>query len=131
MSLVKEALGQLGKKPCTTKYPVEKSTPPPGFRGLPVWNMDKCLLCILCQNACPPAAIKLVGKGRDAEISFSMDRCIFCAECAEACPKGAITMSGSFELANTDRGDMVALFRKKPATEEPKKPGESAVPGKA
>jgi hydrogenase-4 component H len=120
MSLVREALQQLRKKPCTHKYPMEKSTPPPGFRGLPKWDMDKCLLCVLCQNACPPGAIKLVGKGREAEISFSMDRCIFCAECAEVCPKGAITMSCNFELAGTDRGDMVSLFKKKPAAQEQK-----------
>jgi formate hydrogenlyase subunit 6/NADH:ubiquinone oxidoreductase subunit I len=120
MSLVKEALQQLRKKPCTLKYPMEKSSPPPGFRGLPTWDMDKCLLCVLCQNACPPGAIKLVGKGRETEISFSMDRCIFCAECVEVCPKGAVTMSKNFELAGTDRGDMVWLFRKKVAAQEQK-----------
>lgn len=120
MSLVKEALQQLRKKPCTLKYPMEKSSPPPSFRGVPTWDMDKCLLCVLCQNACPPGAIKLVGKGREAEISFSMDRCIFCAECAEVCPKGAVTMSRNFELAGTDRGDMVSLFKKKVAVQEQK-----------
>ncbi len=120
MSLVKEALQQLRKKPATKKYPKEKASPAKGFRGIPVWDMDKCLLCVLCQNACPPAAIKLVGKGREAEISFSMDRCMFCAECAEACPKGAITMSEKFELAGTDRGEMVFIFKKKPIAQEQK-----------
>jgi formate hydrogenlyase subunit 6/NADH:ubiquinone oxidoreductase subunit I len=131
MSLIKEALQQLVKKPCTTKYPVEKSTPSTGFRGLPKWDMEKCLLCVLCQNACPPNAIKLVGKGREAEISFSMDRCIFCAECAEVCPKGAVTMSGNFELAGTDRGDMVSMFRKKTPIQEPKKASEEPAPSSA
>lgn len=115
MSLVGEALRQLRKKPCTLKYPAERGAIPPGFRGLPRWDMEKCILCVLCQNACPPGAIKLVGKGRDAKISFSLDRCIFCAECTEACPKGAISMSGEFELAGTDRSKMIFVHEKKAA----------------
>jgi formate hydrogenlyase subunit 6/NADH:ubiquinone oxidoreductase subunit I len=121
MSLVREALRQIRKKPCTLKYPTEKTTIPAGFRGLPKWDMEKCILCILCQNSCPPGAIRLVGKGRDAEISYSLDKCIFCAECVEACPKGAITMSEEFELAGTDRTSMVSCYRKKPAEKPPEK----------
>lgn len=112
MSIVGEALRQLRKKPCTRRYPVEKGVVPAGFRGRPQWDMERCILCVLCQNACPPGAIKLVGKGREAEVSFALDRCIFCGECAEACPKGAIIMSPEFELAGTDRSEMVFLNRK-------------------
>ncbi|MCQ5377742.1 MAG: 4Fe-4S binding protein [Candidatus Methanomethylicia archaeon] len=119
MSLVREAFRQLRKKPCTLKYPVEKSAPTQGFRGLPVWDMEKCILCVLCQNACPPGAIKLVGKGQEAEIEYFLDRCIFCEECVEACPKKAISMSGEFELAGFDRGKMRFRFRKERAPQKP------------
>jgi hydrogenase-4 component H len=129
MSLVREALKQLRKKPCTLKYPFEKAVTPPGFRGRPQWDMDKCILCILCQNACPPGAIKLVGKGREAEVVFSLDRCIFCGECAEACPKGAVTMSGEFELAGTDRANMVFHYGKRLGDRVGAEKAEPATPG--
>lgn len=112
MSLVREAFRQLRKRPCTLKYPNERSAATPGFRGLPVWDMGKCILCVLCQNACPPGAIRLVGKGQEAEIEYLLDRCIFCEECVEACPKKAISMSGQYELAGFERGSMRFRFRK-------------------
>lgn len=117
MSLVGEALRQLTRKPCTLKYPAEKSIVPQGYRGLPIWDMNKCILCVLCQNACPPSAIRLKGKGQEAWIEYHLDRCIFCGECVEVCPVHAIAMSGKFELAGGDRSTMVFCFRKqKPAT---------------
>jgi formate hydrogenlyase subunit 6/NADH:ubiquinone oxidoreductase subunit I len=75
--------------------------------------MSRCILCVLCQNACPPCAIRLIGKGPEAEIEYLMDRCIFCEECAEVCPKRAILMSAQFELAGFDRSKMVFRFRKR------------------
>jgi NADH-quinone oxidoreductase subunit I len=112
LSLVREALKQLTRKPSTLKYPSERATVPLGFRGLPLWDMKKCILCVLCQNACPPSAIKLIGKGQEAKVEYRLDRCIFCGECVDACPVHAITMSGQYELAGSDRSMMVFCFSK-------------------
>jgi len=112
VSIAGEALKQLRRRPCTIRYPVEKAKVPNGFRGMPVWDMQKCILCVLCQNACPPGAIRLIGKGPDAEIEYLLDRCIFCEECAEVCPKRAIAMSHRFELAGFDRSKMAFRFSK-------------------
>ena len=125
MSIVGEALRQLRRKPCTVRYPAEKAPVPPRFRGMPAWDMSKCILCVLCQNACPPGAIRLIGKGPEAEIEYLMDRCIFCEECAEVCPKRAIVMSDRFELAGFDRSKMVFRFRKE-KEKQPEPPKHSA-----
>jgi formate hydrogenlyase subunit 6/NADH:ubiquinone oxidoreductase subunit I len=38
---------------------------------------------------------------------FWLDRCIFCGRCAETCHKGAIKNSGEFELATTDKSELI------------------------
>lgn len=120
MSIIAEALRQLGRRPSTVKYPVDRAPIPQGFRGMPKWDMTKCILCVLCQNACPTGAIKLMGKGQEAELDYFMDRCVFCEECAETCPKRAIVMSGQFELAGFARSTMAFRFRKEKLPEQPK-----------
>jgi formate hydrogenlyase subunit 6/NADH:ubiquinone oxidoreductase subunit I len=112
VSLFREAARQIFRKPATVKYPFEPGIVPPGLRGRPVWDMEKCILCVLCQNACPTAAIKMIPKGPDAGIEYHLDRCIFCGECADACPRKAITMTTNFELADTSRSNMVQHYKK-------------------
>ncbi|MCC6013652.1 MAG: 4Fe-4S binding protein [Candidatus Verstraetearchaeota archaeon] len=112
MSLFKEAIKQIPKKPVTIKYPFEPGIIPPGLRGLPIWDMSKCILCVLCQNACPVSAIKMIPKGPDAGIIYDLSRCIFCAECADACPKKAITITNKFELATTSKSELIFHYKK-------------------
>jgi formate hydrogenlyase subunit 6/NADH:ubiquinone oxidoreductase subunit I len=38
---------------------------------------------------------------------FHLDLCIFCYQCAESCPRNAIKSSKIFELASTDKSDLV------------------------
>lgn len=61
----------------------------------------------------------MVGKGREAEITHYVDRCMFCAQCAEDCPVDAISMTEEYELADSDRNNMIIEFkRSKPAKNE-------------
>lgn len=112
MSLLKEALRQLFKKPVTLKYPFEKLTPPEGLRGRPVWDMKKCVGCGLCSRVCPSGAVEMAGKGLKAEIKHHVDRCMFCGQCAESCPRNAITMTKEYELAGYTRSEMFYEYKR-------------------
>jgi len=103
-------------KPSTMKYPEEKWSMPPRFRGYPklVANPDgteRCVACGLCAAVCPPLAIQLEADETDQvkerfpiRFAIHMGRCINCGFCEEACPVDAIRMSAKYEL-NTPEVD--------------------------
>lgn len=124
MSMIGEALRQIFKKPATLKYPYEHQTLPEGFRGRPIWDMQKCIGCGSCQTVCPSGAVQMIGRGMEAQINHYVDRCVFCSQCVEACPRNAITMSREYELAGYDRSKMLIEFRRetqKGDSDNPKK----------
>ena len=47
---------------------------------------EKCELCGVCVNACPPQAIAI----KDGKLTFDYHRCIRCFCCRELCPHGAL-----------------------------------------
>lgn len=107
------------RKISTIYYPEEPITPPVAYRGRPVLVLgadgkEKCVACGLCEAACPPQCIRIVGGERgDGErypVRYTLDgtRCIFCGRCEEACPKEAIVMSDDWSgLCEYDRSKMV------------------------
>lgn len=107
------------RKKVTVRYPEERWTPPPGFRGAPVLltgldGLEKCTSCKLCQFICPPEAIKIVaGETEDhkekypAEFFIDMGLCIFCGYCQEACPVEAIWLKDVYELADCERTRLI------------------------
>lgn len=99
-------------RPVTRLYPHTKSEVPKGFRGMPLYDMSKCLGCGLCERDCPSAAIEMVGKGKEAEFTVFLDRCAFCSQCADSCPVSAVTLTDSYELARFERDDLIIRFRR-------------------
>ncbi len=103
----------------TLYYPEEQPVIPPAYRGRPVLvsdknGVEKCVACGLCEAACPPACIHILGGERDNgdrfPRSYVLDgsRCIFCGLCEEACPKEAIVMSDEWRnLCQYDRTKMI------------------------
>ena len=105
--MIKEVLANLFVKPATSKYPFVKAKVAEGFRGKQVYDIGLCISCGLCSRDCPAKAIEMVeieGKKRPL---FHLDLCVFCYQCAESCPRNAIKSSEFFELASTNKSDLV------------------------
>ena len=105
--MLKEVLSHIFKKPATCKYPFVKAEVPEGFRGKQVFDIGLCISCGLCSRDCPAKAIEMVDVDGKRRPLFHLDLCIFCYQCAESCPRNAIKSSLIFELASTDKSDLV------------------------
>ena len=117
--MLKEVLSYIFKKPATSKYPFVKAEVPEGFRGKQVFDIGLCISCGLCSRDCPAKAIEMVDVDGKRRPLFHLDLCIFCYQCAESCPRNAIKSSLIFELASTDKSDLVV----KPQTSPQKASG--------
>lgn len=105
--MLREVFSQIFRKPATQKYPEVKPKVPDGFRGRQMFNIDLCISCGLCARDCPTKAIEMVDVEGKKKPLFHLDLCIFCYQCDESCPRNAIKPSGIFELASTDKYDLV------------------------
>ncbi len=87
----------------TLTYPDTEPALPDRFRGLPILDHARCPSgCTSCVDACPTDAIT-----SDGGLQIDLGRCLFCPECANACPEGAIRFSTKFQLATSNRNDLV------------------------
>jgi NAD(P)H-quinone oxidoreductase subunit I/formate hydrogenlyase subunit 6 len=105
--MIKELLSNLFVKPATSKYPFVKAEVAEGFRGKQVYDNNLCISCGLCSRDCPAKAIEMVEVEGKRRPLFHLDLCIFCYQCAESCPRNAITSTLIFELASTNKSDLV------------------------
>lgn len=94
----------LFKHPVTQEYPEKKRVLPERFRGKPV--VENCCGCQVCEKVCPSGAIRVIKNGEEVSVNIDLNKCIFCGNCAFYCPKGAVKMSGEYELASSDNGDL-------------------------
>ena len=105
-----EAIKALIKGPYTSKFPIEPHKAHPNFRGQPIFNEQKCVGCLACEEVCPVGAIahKDVvndnGSGTRTIIHYT-DTCIFCGQCEAACiaDHEGIKLSNEWELSFFDR----------------------------
>src|SRR5690554_4069157 len=120
-------LKHLFKRKATIKYPEEKRTFSPVYRGRHMLMRDeegreRCTACGLCALSCPAEAITMKAVERKPEekhlyreekyaeiYEINMLRCIFCGLCEEACPKQAIylTKSKTLVFSDYDRTDFI------------------------
>jgi NADH-quinone oxidoreductase subunit I len=111
-------LRNLFRKPVTVHYPDVQRPYPDRFRGILALAYDKetgeeaCIGCRLCEYVCPPQVIKvemLKSAKRNFAKTFTLElyACEFCELCVQVCPTDAIIMMKSFDLATSDRRDLL------------------------
>ncbi len=108
----------LFRKPVTVHYPEVTRPYPDRFRGVlaltydPQTGEENCIGCRLCEYICPPQVIKvemLKAEKRNYAKIFVLElyACEFCELCVQVCPTDAIIMLKTFDLATTDRRDLL------------------------
>jgi NADH-quinone oxidoreductase subunit I len=110
----------------TEQYPWEVPTMTPLFRGHIelIGNEEtgapNCVVCGMCQRACPSNCISLDGKkneGGKGKIltSYVLDftKCSLCGSCVESCNFNALRFSKVYNLASFDKNDFIIDLMKR------------------
>lgn len=118
------------RKPITLMYPEVRPALAPRFRGLPEVDLNICIVCHLCEKACPTQCIKIediihapahgeaadpnapkAEKKKEAKVfDINSALCMFCGLCEESCPTKpvrSIVLNHNFEVAKYTRQDLV------------------------
>ena len=104
----------------TMQYPMEHIEMTPRFRGHIELIPDeetgepKCVVCGMCQRACPSGCITLSGmkneNGKGKVLTryiLNFTTCSLCGQCVESCKFGAIRFSKDYNLAGPRKEDFI------------------------
>ena len=110
----------------TEQYPYEVPTMTPLFRGHIelIGNEEtgepNCVVCGMCQRACPSSCISLDGKKNESGkgkvlTSYMLDftKCSLCGSCVESCNFNALRFSKVYNLASFDKSDFIMDLMKR------------------
>jgi NADH-quinone oxidoreductase subunit I len=105
--------------PVTVQYPYETLKMPERYRGHIQLIGDEegnpnCIVCMMCQRACPSGCITLAGKKEEGSkkkvlTSYVLDftTCSLCGSCVESCNFNAIEFSKEYRLASSRKEDFI------------------------
>ena len=116
------------KPAVTIQYPTVKVTLPERARNRLYVNMDDCIGCLQCANACPVNCIDIAtvkslptedlgstSTGQKKKLyvtTFTIDigKCCYCGLCVPPCPTECIYMTDTYEFTEYKRQDLVYNF---------------------
>jgi NADH-quinone oxidoreductase subunit I len=118
-------------KKFTVQYPEQQHPKPERFHGRFKLDVDSCIACNLCANACPNNVIKISSEKVEkkkflTKYIMNIEYCLFCGMCVEACNKGALKFTTDHDLTqyHYDAIPLVLVEREAPKPEP--KPEEEA-----
>jgi Ni,Fe-hydrogenase III small subunit/formate hydrogenlyase subunit 6/NADH:ubiquinone oxidoreductase subunit I len=79
------------------------------FRGCPEFDFETWSDARPAAEACPTGAIALKDSNGTRQVTVDYGRCIFCGECEAASTDGAVRMTRNFELAVSNRRDLIQV----------------------
>ena len=94
VQMIKNVFINLVKRPATLRYPSERRSAIPRYRGEFILTPEECILCKMCEQGCPADAIKIDKETKKYE--WYPLRCIGCGYCEERCPKDAIELDWDY-----------------------------------
>jgi NADH-quinone oxidoreductase subunit I len=112
-----------GNGAVTINYPEVPAKPAERFRGHLVNKSEDCIVCRLCEKACPVDCFLIdgerneQGKLRASLFDIDLTKCIYCGLCVRACPVDCLTFSHIYTTApehHDQEWSMRFLFRARP-----------------
>ncbi len=91
----------------TANYPAEPAKISDLFRGRPSFDFDKWKDARPAVEVCPTGAISLSDQGDSRKVTVDYGLCVFCGLCAEASSEQAVRITQEFELATSDRRNLL------------------------
>ena len=99
--------------PVTVDYPEETVEISDNFRGRIVLDLEACIGCTLCSQACPNGTDcmsvipgrKQANNKRGLWPRIDVVKCMYCGLCEEVCPTDAIFLTPEFRTARVDRAE--------------------------
>jgi Ni,Fe-hydrogenase III small subunit/formate hydrogenlyase subunit 6/NADH:ubiquinone oxidoreductase subunit I len=93
----------------TTAYPDKPAEISEHSRGRPSFDFKKWQDARPAADVCPTGAISLHDDGSSRKVTVDYGLCTYCGLCAEASPDNAVRMTVEFELATTDRRNLLRV----------------------
>ncbi len=123
-NLAGTVLKSLTHPAATRLYPFVPRVYEPKTRGHIEIDIEKCILCGICDRRCPTQAISVT----KAERSWSIERlrCIQCNSCVELCPTKCLSMGTAY--TDPSFGSVRDSFTQAPKPEGAAKPAVPAKP---
>ena len=113
-----------GVKPVSIEYPEVREVLPENSRSRLFNDVENCISCLQCANACPVDCIYITAVKRGAEapkiktkdgtpirldlVQYTIDTalCCYCGLCTTVCPTECLTHTTDYEFASYTIGDM-------------------------